>query len=191
MQQKPFLRMNLQHFAEPEPTPEPEPDTNDGQPTPEPEPDTDGGSDGDEPTYTKADVEKLIKDRLERDRKAQEKKYEQQRLEEQEEYKQLYEQAQETIAERDKILAESKKTSLLQDAGYSKDQVEQYRKFIVGDTDDELEQAVTELKKDVPPRKSYPDPSTANPAKGKPAPKDAEEEGRKLFEELKQSGRVR
>ena len=48
MEKKEFLKMNLQHFAEPAPTPAPEP-TPDPEPTPVPNPDPGDGGNGNEP----------------------------------------------------------------------------------------------------------------------------------------------
>lgn len=193
-------RLNLQFFAnqtegEGETTTD---EAANADTTPETAEETNGEG-SEEAQYTKSDVEKLIKDRLDREQKKQEKKREQERqqaererLKENEEYRELAESLQAQLDEQKTQVHEAHKTELLRDAGYTAEQAERYKKFIVGESDEDLTQAVQELTEDIPPRKTqYVDPSTGNPAKEQPQPKGGEDVGHDLFSAIKKAGKFR
>lgn len=170
---------------------------NDGQ---EPDKTPDGGDD--EVTYTKAQINQMIQERLKREREKQEEKLaaekaeaERKRLEENQEFKSLADQYKAELdkAKEDARLAElnSKRTTLLVKAGYNEEQVLRYGKFVEGETDEELEAAVEQLKKDVPPTPAYVDPSANNSSRPKTPAKDKEEKGRSAYQRLKDAGRIR
>lgn len=134
-------------------------------------------------------INQLIKDRLERDRKKREKEAEQKRLEEQNEYKKLYEKLKEDF---DALQEEVKtkevdglKTELLVKAGYAPEQLDFVKGILNGETEEEIQASIAEVKKHVPPKKQAADPSPGNPKKETPAPKGLEEKGRSLYERIK------
>mgnify|MGYP003429639575 FL=1 len=83
------------------------------------------------------------------------------------------------------------KNSLLIKEGYSAEQIERYSKFVVGTNEAELQKSLDELKADVPPKKAYADPASANPPKTIPAKKDLKTKGETTYERLKALGRVK
>lgn len=188
---KPFLlRLDIQHFAEP----------NDPQIDPPAEPPIDGGEP--DKRFTQADLDRIVKERIERERKKAEEKLakereeaERKKLEEQNEFKSLYEKAQ---AEIDQIRKESQqkdiehlKDRLLVDAGYIGEQLERVRKYVIGANEDEIKTSLDELKQDIPPQSQGADPHVGNPARPQPKQKDLAEEGRSLYERLKAAGKIR
>jgi len=138
-------------------------------------------------------INQLIKERLERDRKKREKEAEQKRLEEQNEYKKLYEQLKEEYEKlQDDIKAKTVdglKTDLLVKAGYAPDQLEFVKSILRGETEEEIQAAIAEVKKHVPPKKQAIDPNPGNPKKEPPAPKGLEDKGRSLYERIKSKRR--
>jgi hypothetical protein len=149
-------------------------------------------------TFTQADVNRMIKERLDREKKKRDDAAEKARLEaerkqlsEQEQYKELAEKLQTEVDAHKTQLSEAKRDSLLANAGYNAEQVERYRKFVTGETDEELAQAVADLVEDIPPKKNYVDPSAGNPEKKQPEPKDATESGRQLVRDLIAKGKLR
>lgn len=145
-----------------------------------------------------AEVDRIIRDRLAREKKKREEAEEKARLEaerkqlaEQEQYKELAEKLQKELDGYKNQALETKKDLLLANAGYSEKQVEKYRKYIVGETDEELEQAVKALVEDIPPKPKYVDPSPGNSLNAKPEPKDQTEEGRGRIRDLISRGKIR
>jgi hypothetical protein len=198
-----LLRLNLQHFSDPtdpqdpptDPPQDPVDPPNDPKPTGgDPEPNPEGK------TFTQDDIDRIVKERLERERKKREAEAEaeraaaeKKRLEEKEEYKELYEKLQKE-READRLAAiESKKESLLAKAGYDESQVERYTKYLTGETDEELQTSLDTLKADIPPKqaKTYGDPSPGNGSKQPPKKKTLEEKGKSAYQRLKEKGKIR
>lgn len=186
-----LLRLDLQTFAEEPPA----------EPTPQ-------GADNPDEQKPKVDDQKIPYDRFKKKvdeanelkRKLAELEQaqaeaERKKLEEQNEFKTLYEQAQAKIAEIESqanaVKRESTVTNLLVNAGYHGEQLERVRKYITGDTDEEISASLEELKKDIPPKSSGVDPSVGNGAKQQPQQKDLGDEGRSLYQRLKAKGKIR
>lgn len=173
MELRKYLPLNLQFFAE-ESDEETKAEVIDEPTTTE---ESENNTDQDVRTFTQAELDKIIADRLAREQKKRDQAIQKERdeaerkkLEEQEEYKGL---AQKYREELDAIKAEAlttKKDALLAKAGYTDEQAERYRKYLDGETDEELAQALDQLKSDIPPKKSYVDPSAGNGGKDKPKP---------------------
>lgn len=185
-----LLPLNIQYFA----------DNNDPNPDPAPQP-----NNGGEPvkTFTQADVDRIIKERIERERKKAEEviakereEAERKKLEEQNEFKSLYEKEK---AEKDAMRKEieqakleSLKTNLLVSAGYTGEQLERVRKYVIGANEDEIKTSLEEVTKDIPPKSTGGvDPNPGNPPKPQPQTKDLADEGRSLYERLKAAGKIR
>lgn len=204
---KKLLRLDLQTFAEgdepkPEDDPKPsdEPKDDDPKPTegdPEPKPE-------DEKTFTQADIDRIVKERLDREKRKRDealeeerRKAEEQRLAEEGKYKELYEKLQAELADREKKAEEArketlktKKESLLTKAGYSEDQVAKYLKYIEGESDEDIQASLDALKADIPPKK-YVDPSAGNGKKHEPKKQDLTDKGREAVKRLRAKGRIR
>lgn len=211
MKQPKLLRLDLQHFADPNTDPN---DPNAGNdPNGGTDPNGAGNTDpnngstqdptqkGADKTFTQAELEAIVKDRLDRakrkaDEKAEEARKEAERtaLAEQGKYKEMYEALQKDLADKEVKLVEAKKETMLIEAGYTKDQVERYAKFLTGNTEEELETALTQLKEDIPPKQAnnYVDPATKGNG-GKVDPKQVKpyDYGKSVIERLKASGRLR
>lgn len=143
-------------------------------------------------TFTQAELDKIIADRLAREQKKRDEaiqkerdEAERKRLEEAQEYKVLADKYREELEAIKADALKSKKDALLAKAGYTDEQVERYRKFIDGETDEELAKSIETLKADVPPKPTYVDPSPMNGERGKPEQVDSEEKGRSLFQRLR------
>ena len=106
------------------------------------------------------------------------------KLEEQNEYKQLYEQAKETIEKQKEDALNAKKTSLLSQAGYNEEQISKLSKLVDGEDDEDIKQSIEELKTTFP-TKTYVDPNINNGARQKPEQVDAREVGLSAFERIK------
>jgi alanyl-tRNA synthetase len=117
------------------------------------------------------------------------------KLEEANEFKLLYEKSQADIEairkEAEQTKLESTKTNLLVSAGYTGEQLERVRKYIVGTNDEELMKSLEELKQDIPPKAGGVDPSVNNPQRQQPQSKDLADEGRSIYERLKAAGKIR
>lgn len=189
-----LLPLNLQFFAEPDDLPKPdevndEPTLTDEDPENKPE---------EGKTFTQEELDRIIADRLDRERKKREQAVQKEReeaerkkLEDQQQYKEL---ADKYRGELDAIKAEAlnaKKDAMLVKAGYNDEQVERYRKYLEGESDEELTKALDDLKADVPPKKTYVDPSAGNGGKDKPKPTDLNEKGKSAYQRLKSIGRIR
>lgn len=182
-----LLKLNLQHFSE---------DIVDDQPAEAQKPDT-NEVDNKIPYdrfKQKVDEANELKRRLAELETAKQ-EAERRKLEEQNEFKSLYETTKQELeqirkeAEQSKI--ESLKTNLLVNAGYTGEQLERVRKYIVGADEDEIKTSLEELKKDIPPKFGGVDPSVSNPQRQQPPAKDPAEEGRSLYERLKAAGKIR
>jgi hypothetical protein len=190
MKKDDLLRLDLQFFAEG--------DDN----IPQDEPENKGNGSEQEKRFTQAEVEEIVKKRLDRERRKAEERLakereelERKKLEEQQEFKALYEK---TLAELDALKAEAHRaklesltTSLLVEAGYVGEQLERVRKYITGADEDEIKASIEELKKDIPPKSVGVDPSVGNTPKQQPKQKDLAEEGRSLYQLLKAKGKIR
>jgi hypothetical protein len=183
-----LLPLNLQFFAEPnEPNEPTDPQDNGGEP---------------EKRFTQADLDRIVKERIDRERKKAEEAAEKQReelerkkLEEQNEFKSLYEKAQQDLerfkAESEAVKLESIKTNLLVNAGYTGEQLERVRKYIVGADEEQLKGSIEQVKQDIPPKSGGVDPSVSNPQRQQPQPTDLADEGRSIYERLKAAGKIR
>lgn len=172
-----LLRLNLQYFSE-EPPAEP--------PTPVDPP---------APTYTQADIDRIVGERLAREKQKAEKAVEEakaeaerKRLEESNEFKALYEQSQARIAEIEaqakaaELLA--KKQSLLLEAGYPADKLADVLGFITGDDEETVKASVERFKSVAPPTPAYVDPAAGGGGRQQPEQKDASDYGRELFKKV-------
>lgn len=182
MTKKPkLLRMDLQTFADPEITEQPT------EPTPQPPSDETKNTETTNPLDNKVPYDRFkqkvdeanaLKEKLAQFEREQAEK-ERRALEEQQEYKTLYEKAQEQITQFQQQAVEAKKETLLIDAGYTREQAERYKKYLDGESDDTLTQSLNVLKQDIPP-KPYVDPSLGNGNTPKPEPTDAYDQGKEL-----------
>lgn len=87
---------------------------------------------------------------------------------------------------------DAKKAALLAKAGYTDEQIEVLRGTVVGETDDELTDAIEKLVEVIAPKSEYVDPSAPNGGgQRKPEPKDGTEVGRDLFSRLKEKGKIK
>lgn len=137
----------------------------------------------DEVNELKRKLAEIEKERDEAERK---------KLEEQNEYKALYEKAQAELEKIKMSALDAKKDALLAQAGYTSEQIERYRKYLTGETDEELKESLKVLMTDIPPKKvAYVDPSVGNTEKQQPKPKDSTDIGRSLFKRLKEKGKIR
>lgn len=175
-----WLRLNIQHFAEPDPEPTPEPEL-----TPEPE----------VPTYTQSDIDRIVGERLAREKAKADKAIadakadaEREKLVEESKFKTLYEaekEAREKVEEtsRKSALA-AKKQALLIAAGYEADKLADLIPFITGDDEDAIVASVERFKAVAPPKPAYVDPAAGGGGRQQPAHKDGTELGRELYERV-------
>lgn len=143
-------------------------------------------------TFTQAELDKIIADRLAREQKKRDEavqkereEAERKRLEEQEQYKELADQYRQELEAIKADALTSKKDALLAKAGYTDEQIAVLRNTVAGETDEELTKAIEELKAVITPKKSYIDPSPLGGGDGKPKPKDGEDIARDLYERIK------
>lgn len=108
---------------------------------------------------------------------------ERKQLEEQAEYKTLYEQAQAQIEAARVEALSAKKDALLVKAGYADEQVRVLKRTLDGSTDEEIAQAIEELKAVIPPKANYIH-QTPMGTGGKPEPKGADDIGKALYERV-------
>ena len=137
-------------------------------------------------TLTQAELNKIITDRLARDRKAKEEEDAKKALKEQGEYKELYEQSQQTIAEmkaeRAKAERDAEIVRTLKSQGLTDEQVESHFKWVeksVGE-EDSIEDVVKEYVSNFKVDTSV-DPSGGFGATQKPKPKEDENIGQELL----------
>jgi hypothetical protein len=145
-----------------------------------------------EPKFTQAEVDRIIKERLEREKRKREEALERERqeaerkrLEEQEQYKELCEKLKAELAEKEAKALEASKRALLAQAGYTEGQVNRYVKYITGNTEEELKASLEELKADIPPKTAYVDPSVMNPPIHKPKQESGYDYGKSLYERIR------
>lgn len=161
-----------------------------------------GGEPGTNPEvkFTQADIDRIVKERLDREKRkrdealeAQRKEDERKRLEEEQKYKELYEKLQQDLEAQRATSLQVKKESLLAQAGYSEEQAKTLTKLIEGDDDEALKASLESVKALFPPKreKPYGDPNPGNGGKQTPKPKDLEDKGRAAFERLKKLGKVK
>ena len=191
-----LLRMNLQTFAEqnePNETTEETTEGADGNVTVE-EPE----NNPEEKSFTQAELDKIIADRLARAEKKREEavqkerdEAERKRLEEAQEYKTLAEQYKSELETLKLDAVKAKKESLLTQAGYSGEQVALLSKLVDGDTDEDMAESIETLKSTVPPKPKYVDPSAGNGNRDKPEQTDLEDEGKSLYQRLKAKGKIK
>lgn len=155
---------------------------------------------GADKTFTQAELEAIIADRLAREkRKADEKaenarkEAERKALEEQGKYKDMYEQLQKDLDAQKVANLEAKKEAMLLGAGYTKEQADRYKKYLAGSDEVELGTALEALKADIPPNATnYVDPANAgNGQKQGGKQEDPAEYGKSVFARLKASGRIK
>lgn len=132
---------------------------------------------------SKVDEVNALKEKLDRIEKEQE-EANRKKLEEQNEYKQLYEQAKETIEQQKEDALNAKKTSLLSQAGYNEEQVGKLSKLVDGEDDEAIKRSIEELKTAFP-TKTYVDPNINNGVRQKPEQVDDREVGMSAFERIK------
>ena len=155
-----------------------------------------------EKTFTQADIDRILTERLARERKkfddekaAAQAEAERKEREKNEEYKALYESAQ---AELDRARADAKaaeltavKTRLLVEAGYTAEQLARVSKYVVGEDEDAIKASVAEVIADMPPKASGVDPNPGNGRRQEPKPGDLTDVGTSLYQRLKAEGKLR
>jgi hypothetical protein len=196
-----YLPMYLQHFSEdpnlgganapvdPPADPPAEPTNTGGDPEPKPE-----------PKFTQDDIDRIVKERLEREKrkrdealKQQQDEAERKRLEEEQKYKELYEKLQGDLEAQRATALQVRKEALLAQAGYSEEQAKTLVKLIEGDDDEALKSSLEGVKALFPPTKEKPygDPNPGNGGKQVPKKKDLEDKGRSVYQRLKAKGKIR
>lgn len=145
-----------------------------------------------EKTFTQAELDKIIADRLSREQKKRDEavqkereEAERKRLEEEQQYKELADKYREELEAIKADALKSKKDSLLIKAGYTDEQIEVLRNTVTGETDEELTQSIEALRAVITPKPTYADPSAMNGGSNKPEPKDGEEVGKAMYERIK------
>lgn len=215
MKHEDLMRLNLQFFAnqdegEGEEQSEENSEITDDQTTKEEESQGEnntggepGKKDGDAETIEftpeqQKRINEIVKERLARERKKQEEREKQlqeeaerKRLEEQGEYKDLAEKLQQKLDDYKSQALDAKKEALLSKAGYKEDQIERYKKYVDGETEEEIQASIDELKQDIPPVKPYVDPGAGNGQKQAPKKKDLHEKGKSIYQRLKEKGKIR
>lgn len=203
----PQLRLNLQYFSEENPEKDEKLDDKQDDKLDENDDkgeDT-GGGDPDkkyaEPkTFTQDDIDRIVKERLEREKKKREaaleserEEAERKRLEEEQKYKELYEKLQGDLEAQRKEALQTKKESLLAKAGYSDEQASTLTKLLEGESDDELNASLESVKALFPPKqeKTYGDPSAGNGSKQPPKKKNLEEKGKSAYQRLVEKGKIK
>lgn len=186
MKTRKFIPINLQYFAEGDVDPKEEEvnETEEVKETDSQEEPTDKKEDV--ITLTQAELNKIITDRLARDRKAKEEEDAKKALKEQGEYRELYEQSQQTIAEmkaeRAKAERDAEIVRTLKSQGLTDEQVESHFKWVeksVGE-EDSIEDVVKEYVSNFKVDTSI-DPSGGFGATQKPKPKEDENIGQELL----------
>lgn len=192
MKTRKFIPINLQYFAEGDVDPNEEEvkktdEIKEIDKVPETEPQEEPTDKKEDViTLTQAELNKIITDRLARDRKAKEEEDAKKALKEQGEYKELYEQSQQTIAEmkaeRAKAERDAEIVRTLKSQGLTDEQVESHFKWVeksVGE-EDSIEDVVKEYVSNFKVDTSV-DPSGGFGATQKPKPKEDENIGQELL----------
>lgn len=190
---KPYMPLDIQFFAEGDPPTDPPQDPPTDPPATPPTPEGAGK------TFTQEDVDRIVKERLEREKRKADEKAEQARkeaerkaLEEQGKYKEMYEALQKDLQAQKAQVLEARKETLLLGAGYTQEQANRYKKFLTGETEEELATALTALIEDIPPKASGVDPAThGNGQRQTPPAEEPYAFGKSIYERLKKSGRLR
>ncbi|WP_066192423.1 hypothetical protein [Gracilibacillus timonensis] len=99
-------------------------------------------------------------------------------------YKTLYEQLETEIADRKAQEDTEGKRKLLLKQGYNEKQAEKYLSHVTGETEQEQKQAAMRLADEIPPKKTYVDPSLMNGKRQQPKRVNGEEKGRTLARRL-------
>ncbi|MTW85087.1 hypothetical protein F3157_05370 [Virgibacillus dakarensis] len=110
---------------------------------------------------------------------------------EEQKYRELYEDLQKELDDQRKQAIETKKETLLTNAGYNEMQVQRYKKHLSGESDGEIQKALIDLKAEIPPKKEYADPNPGNGARQTPKTTNLEEKGRSTYQRLKEKGKIR
>ena len=192
MKTRKFIPINLQYFAEGDVDPKGEEvkqtdEVKEIDKVPETEPQEEPTDKKEDViTLTQAELNKIITDRLARDRKAKEEEDAKKALKEQGEYRELYEQSQQTIAEmkaeRAKAERDAEIVRTLKSQGLTDEQVESHFKWVeksVGE-EDSIEDVVKEYVSNFKVDTSV-DPSGGFGATQKPKPKEDENIGQELL----------
>lgn len=147
-------------------------------------------------TLTQAELNKIITDRLTRDRKAKEEEDAEKALKEQGEYKELYEQSMQSIAEMKAEKAKAERDAeivkTLKSQGLNDEQVQAHFKWVeksVGE-EDSIEEVVKEYVSNFKVDTSV-DPSGGFGATQKPKPKDDENIGQELLDRARAHTKVK
>lgn len=183
------IPMNLQYFAEEATNEETtaQQSTEESQTT---ETDAAGNKIPYERFKQKVDEANEYKRRLEEFENAQKEKQTKE-LEEQNEFKTLYEAAQQQIDALKQETLVAKKEARLASEGYTKEQIEKYGKYVEGVTDEEIAESIATLKADIAPKQSGVDPSLGGHTRQETPQKDPQDDAKSLYQKLKASGRLR
>lgn len=152
-----------------------------------------------EKKFTQEELERILGDRLAKEKAKAEKaiadakaESERKRLEEQSEFKTLYEQSQARIAEIEaQAQAErlnTKKQSLLLEAGYPADKLADLLDFVTGDDEEAVKASVDKLIRVAPPKAAPIDPAVSGGSRQQATQETLKDKGRKRFEELRAKG---
>src|SRR5690625_3689558 len=138
-----------------------------------------------EKTFTQAELDQIIADRLAREKKtrddavkAAEAEAERKRRKQQNDYKTRYGEAKEEVEQAKQQVLGIKNSAVLTHAGYSEEQAQLLVKLVEGNDDEAIAESINFLKATVPTQDNYADPSAFNGAKDKPVVTDNEEVGR-------------
>lgn len=175
-----LLRLNLQYFSDD--------DGGAGDSKPPVDPPT--------PTYTQADIDRIVGERLAREKQKADKAIEEakaeaerKRLEESNEFKALYE-AEKAERERERAEAQAerlatKKQSLLLEAGYTADKLGDLLDFVTGDDEEGVKASVEKLVRVAPPKAPPVDPAVNGGNRQQPDQQDGTELGKAMYERIK------
>lgn len=173
-----LLRLNLQYFSE-EPPAEP--------PTPVDPP---------TPTYTQADIDRIVGERLSREKQKADKaiqdakdEAERQKLAEEGKFKALYEAEKQTREnleqERQTERLHTTKQSLLLEAGYTADKLADLLDFVTGDDEEGVKASVEKLVRVAPPKAPPVDPAVNGGNRQQPDQQDGTELGKAMYDRIK------
>jgi Domain of unknown function (DUF4355) len=199
-----FLPLNLQHFADGGDGDGGADDLDDNgdDHTDDLDDNGTGGDPGknDDPKFSQADIDRIVKERLDREKKKrdaalekQREEAERKRLEEEQKYKELYEKLQGDLETQRKEALQVRKESLLAQAGYSEEQAKTLVKLVEGEDDEALKASLETVKTLFPPKKDkeYGDPNPGNGGRQIPKKKNLEDKGKSVYQRLKAKGKVR
>lgn len=184
-----WLPLNIQFFAE-----EGADDTPDDPPA-EAQADAETTETAATPTYTQADIDRIVGERLAREKQKAEKAVEQakaeaerKKLEEAQEYRALYEKTQ---AELEQVRTAAKqaeldalKRQLLSEAGFKSEEIAESIDFITGDDEETVKDAVERFKRVAGPR--FVDPATTGTGtRRQPESKSADDVAADMYARIK------